>query len=121
MAAHSHEPHRKEMPGAAPVAQNRNRLVLVADDQIQRAVVVEISHGRAPSDVELAKVRPSLGRDLVEPPSAPLPQHVPEELSGLPVATQPALHEHVAVSDENVEPAVAVEIGQSRPESHVTP
>ena len=98
--------------GRRVVAENCRRTVLVADDQVQIAVVVKVADGQAVADVIGLEV--GACACVCEP--EPLAREVSMQQGGLGVARR--LTEKlgvvvdVAVGDHDIGPAVAVEIGQ---------
>src|SRR6516225_9586128 len=100
--------------GAQSVLQEHDRLVEMANDDVRSAVVVEIAEGGAAANVLGTKIIPGLIRHILKTNSA-------WNVTGLTKVTQQhslltdfdrrvRIAHHVAVGDEDVLGAVAVEI-----------
>ena len=98
---------------AAVVAQQTRGLVDVVHDDVEVAVVVQVSEGRATGAVQLLERRAALGLDLVESPLSVVVEQLVPLLPGGPQVLRVDVGEHVPIGDEDVLPAVVVVVDEA--------
>ena len=112
--------HTQPVAGRAHlIHQHARGTVVVEDDHVHAAVVVQIPRGHAPPHLKLRKGRPRGIGDVDEPPTAIVPEQVAPLLERIGVSAPRLRGEvpHGAVHHDHVQPAVVVVVQQARTES----
>ena len=110
VSCRGHGAHRHPvMLGRLPILQQRRGLVHVADDEIEIAVVVEISHGKAAADRRDLQARARAFRHVAESGAEVQEQLVLLAVGFAELRESVDVRENVAVGEEQIE--LSVEVG----------
>src|ERR1700732_899618 len=93
------------------IAQQSDRLVEVANHQINSAIVIQVTQGESPAKVILLEIGPPLGADVSET-SASQVAHQNRPLT--PMGRPEGKAALVPIDEDEVLPAVMVQIEKSR-------
>src|SRR5262249_53103738 len=96
------------------VVQERRAAIDVVDQDVEVAVVVVISDGRAPAAVKLPKRRPAVRAYAFEFAIAQIAKQEQRLVVGETERLGVDLRIHVAVYSQEVQPAIVIEIGRVR-------
>src|SRR5262249_29417396 len=102
------------------VAQQRDRLIHMTDNQVGIAVVVKVADNQAAPAMHSLKVTPASRGDVREPSLALTPRvRLVRQQHGLLSHPGHSMAEEMTVADHEVFPAVIVVIHEPRPPAHI--
>src|SRR5271166_1720793 len=105
--------------GTCHVSQKHNRLVHMTDDQVGPTVVVQVADGQTASLMLGLKIRPSLP-SLIAKLHAPLVLWitlVAQQQGQLPDLGARGVANNVSIGNDNIFPAVVIEVEETCPEA----
>jgi hypothetical protein len=103
------------------VDQQPDRTVVIRDDDVRIAIVVDVAEGRAAPDFRQPKDSAAAIGDVLEPAVAEIPEQLLPlvQREGIVRPRQRFDHANGAVDAEHVQPSVVVDVDPRRPEARI--